>query len=270
LHDGKKIVKSIRFPLDEEEIADRLARIKRGEILEEEREIVRGESGIITNDPRLSKIAKYHPGEITIDEESFDTLRRASIILAERETSASLSGEDLQIIQMIRTLDELQSFSNVLSARLSDWKKLTFQDEAIENIAEMKERTGSSIELLERRIEESMKRIAPNLSEIAEPLIGARLIALSGGLKKLASMPASTIQIMGAEKALFRYKSGEGSPPKHGIIYMHPLIRRTRRKGKAARIISTMIATAAKADAFTKRYIANELRERMERRLKES
>ncbi|HID25491.1 MAG TPA: C/D box methylation guide ribonucleoprotein complex aNOP56 subunit, partial [Thermoplasmata archaeon] len=62
-----------------------------------------------------------------------------------------------------------------------------------------------------------MQKVAPNLAAVAGPLLGARLITLAGGLDRLARMPASTIQIIGAERALFRYKHGEGTPPKHGV-----------------------------------------------------
>jgi len=70
---------------------------------------------------------------------------------------------------------------------------------------------------LEDYIEKLMKEIAPNLSEIATPKIGARLILLAGGLKELSLLPSSTIQVLGAEKALFLHLSKGIKPPKHGV-----------------------------------------------------
>ncbi|MEM4273748.1 MAG: hypothetical protein QW420_05270, partial [Candidatus Caldarchaeum sp.] len=73
-------------------------------------------------------------------------------------------------------------------------------------------------------IKDLMASEAPNLSAVAGPVLGSRLISLAGGLENLARLPASTIQVLGAEKALFRFlKTGRGAP-KHGVIFQHPLI----------------------------------------------
>ena len=76
---------------------------------------------------------------------------------------------------------------------------------------------------------------------------------------------------MGAEKALFRFKKEGGKPPKHGVIFQHPLVNRSSRdhRGKVARILATKTAIASKADVFTKRDIANELKEDIEKRITE-
>jgi nucleolar protein 56 len=116
-----------------------------------------------------------------------------------------------------------------------------------------------------------MNTIAPNTSVIIGPLIGARLIALAGGMQKMAMMPASTIQILGAEKALFRFKKEGGKPPKHGVIFQHPSINcapKTQR-GRIARLFGTKISTAIKADVFTKRNISDELQQDIKIRLQE-
>ena len=84
-------------------------------------------------------------------------------------------------------------------------------------------------------------------------------------------MPASTVQLLGAEKALFRYKKEGGKPPKHGVIFQHPLINKAPRKdrGKIARILATKISIAAKADVFTKKDISDILKNDLERRIKD-
>lgn len=105
---------------------------------------------------------------------------------------------------------------------------------------------------IEKYIEEKMDKIAPNLKNIAGSSLGAKLIAHTGSIKKLAMYPASTIQIMGAEKALFRhFKTGE-SPPKHGLIYQHPKIRASKWwvRGKIARLLGLKISLAIKKDYF--------------------
>lgn len=124
---------------------------------------------------------------------------------------------------------------------------------------------------LHEYIDEAMKEVAPNIRGLVGPLLGARLIALAGGLSKLATLPASTIQVLGAEKALFRALRTGGKPPKHGVIFQHPEIHRAPRwqRGKIARALAAKLAIAARIDAFTGEYKAEELKEELEKRIKE-
>jgi len=124
---------------------------------------------------------------------------------------------------------------------------------------------------LEKYIDEAMKEVAPNIRGLVGPLLGARLIALAGGLSKLAMLPASTIQVLGAEKALFRALRTGGKPPKHGVIFQYPAIHRSPRwqRGKIARALAAKLAIAARIDAFTGEYKADMLKEELENRIKE-
>ena len=101
-------------------------------------------------------------------------------------------------------------------------------------------------------INDLMNNVAPNLSAIAGPTIGARLIAKSGGLMKLAKLPSSTIQVLGAEKALFRSLKSGSRPPKHGIIFQHDKVHSSPKwqRGKIARSLASKIAIAARIDVF--------------------
>ena len=116
-----------------------------------------------------------------------------------------------------------------------------------------------------------MKEVAPNITALVGPLLGARLISLAGGLDELARMPASTIQVLGAEKALFRALRTGGRPPKHGIIFQYPEIHRSPRwqRGKIARALAGKLAIAARVDAFTGQYIGEQLKEALEKRIEE-
>ena len=97
-----------------------------------------------------------------------------------------------------------------------------------------------------------MNTLAPNISSIAGENIGARLIAKAGSLEKLARIPSSTIQILGAEKALFRALKTGSKPPKHGILFQHDDIHTAPKwqRGKIARSIASKIAIAARVDAY--------------------
>ena len=123
----------------------------------------------------------------------------------------------------------------------------------------------------ERYIEELMSAEAPNISATAGPILGAKLISMAGGLEKLARLPASTIQVLGAEKALFRFfRTGRGAP-KHGILFQSPLVHGSPKhlRGKIARALAATIAIAAKIDYFTREDRGAELREKLEKRVQE-
>lgn len=120
-------------------------------------------------------------------------------------------------------------------------------------------------------IAQVMKEVAPNISALVGPLLGARLISLAGSLEELAFLPASTIQVLGAEKALFRALRTGGKPPKHGVIFQYPDIHRSPRwqRGKIARALAAKLAIAAKVDHFTGRFIGDKLREALRKRIEE-
>ncbi|MBR5504395.1 MAG: ATP-binding protein [Methanobrevibacter sp.] len=109
---------------------------------------------------------------------------------------------------------------------------------------------------LEKYIDTKMEEIAPNLRDLLGPTLGAKLIAHIGSIKRLANYPASTVQIMGAEKAIFRHlKTGE-RPPKHGLIFQHPSVRGAKwwNRGKVARNLALKITLAVRKDVFSGEY----------------
>jgi nucleolar protein 56 len=126
-------------------------------------------------------------------------------------------------------------------------------------------------EELTKYIEKVTREVAPNFSELATPLLAAKLISKAGGLEKLAKLSSSSIQLMGSEKALFRYLHGKGKPPKHGLIFNHPLIQKSpaKSRGKIARVLASKLSMAAKIDFFTGKYKADELKKELEERIKE-
>jgi len=123
---------------------------------------------------------------------------------------------------------------------------------------------------LEGYIGRVAKEVAPNVTELVGPLLAARLISLAGSLEELATMPASTIQVLGAEKALFRALRTGGRPPKHGIFQYPDIFRAPRwQRGKIARALASKLAIAAKVDAFSGRFIGDRLREELQQRIAE-
>ena len=98
----------------------------------------------------------------------------------------------------------------------------------------------------------STQALAPNLSALAGPILAARLISRAGGLSYLAQMPSSRVQVMGAEKSLFKHLRGHAPSPKHGIIYRHPAVIGSPRKlrGRVARTLAAKLAIAARLDYY--------------------
>ncbi|HDJ89339.1 MAG TPA: C/D box methylation guide ribonucleoprotein complex aNOP56 subunit, partial [Thermoprotei archaeon] len=146
-----------------------------------------------------------------------------------------------------------------------------FDFQPILSLAENITKLYSLRKILEKYIDEAMKVVAPNLRGLVGPLLGARLIALAGGLNKLAMLPASTIQVLGAEKALFRALRTGGRPPKHGVIFQYPSIFRAPKwqRGKIARTLAAKIAIAARIDAFSGEYKVDEILEELNKRIEE-
>ncbi|MBS7608091.1 MAG: C/D box methylation guide ribonucleoprotein complex aNOP56 subunit [Candidatus Bathyarchaeia archaeon] len=126
-------------------------------------------------------------------------------------------------------------------------------------------------ESMEKYIDNVMEEVAPNIKALTGALLGARLIALAGGLTNLAKMPASTLQVLGAEKALFRSLKTGTKPPKHGIIFQHPYLHEAKKwqRGKIARALAGKLAIAARTDVFGGRYIGDELKADLEKRVEE-
>ncbi|MEE1150076.1 MAG: ATP-binding protein [Methanobrevibacter sp.] len=112
---------------------------------------------------------------------------------------------------------------------------------------------------IEEYVDFKMQEIAPNLRLLVGASLGAKLISHAGGLKRLAMYPSSTVQIMGAEKALFRHLKSGDRPPKYGLIYQHPQVRGAKwwNRGKIARMLAGMISHAVRRDVFTKTFDEN-------------
>ncbi len=141
-----------------------------------------------------------------------------------------------------------------------------------EDIKQMQAVAESILRLFEAKkgltkyVEKSMEEAMPNFSAVAGPLLGARLLSVAGSLDRLAMMPSSTIQLLGAEKALFRHLKGEGKAPKYGILFGHPLIQQVpkEQKGKVARLVAAKLSLAARLDRFSGKDQGKPLRTELE------
>ena len=218
-----------------------------------------------------------------LNEIAVEASRRA---VAERERAS-----DAQLVHAIRSMDDAERVANELAERVSEWAGSLFEGPGtgVEYAREVAGREGETdgerrlIALAERTVgiadeaeelrgfvERETPTVAPNLAALAGPVLAARLISMAGGLKPLARMPSGTVQVLGAEEALFAHLRGHAPSPKHGVIYVHEYVRGTHpeNRGSAARALAGKLAIAARIDHYSgdrRPELEAELDERMAR-----
>ena len=143
--------------------------------------------------------------------------------------------------------------------------------EAVKNLSRAMQESQASRAKLEKYLDVRMQQVAPNLATLAGPVIGARLIMQAGGLTRLASLPTGTVQLLGAEKAMFRHLKKGSNPPKHGIIFQHPLVHNAPlwQRGPLARTLAAKLSLAARADAYSRNDLTGLLKDQLDKRAAE-
>jgi nucleolar protein 56 len=178
----------------------------------------------------------------------------------------SESGDKSKITQKL-LVDQLK-FPKVKAANILAARETTMGSELPpQDIQIIKDQATIVVDLFNRRqtlekwMEEAMRVVAPNICGVISPLLGARLISQAGSLKDLALSTSSKIQILGAEKALYRTLKTGAPPPKHGVIYQDPRINQAKwwQRGKISRVLSGRISIAARMDYFEAEDKAKEL-----------
>ncbi|ELY42013.1 Pre-mRNA processing ribonucleoprotein, binding domain-containing protein [Natronorubrum sulfidifaciens JCM 14089] len=171
-------------------------------------------------------------------------------------------------------MDDCTRTANELAERLAEWagtvdpdagtgidyaRDLVARDDLEPNqkpLVSLAERVASladEADTLQTYVERQTPVVAPNLAALAGPVLAARLISLAGGLESLAKKPSGTVQVLGAEDALFAHLRGHAPSPKHGIIYTHDAVRGTHpdERGSAARAVAGKLAIAARVDHYS-------------------
>lgn len=212
--------------------------------------------------------------------------------------------KDLVIVQASNSLESLNKFLNILTEHFKEWFWLNYPEHRGENESIIRniikhgarenfpDYTGSygidfdekdrkvirefaqEIEHLmelkkskEAYLKQLAKEVAPNISGLVGEIMASRLIASAGSLEKLAQMPASTLQLLGAEKALFRHlRNRNAKPPKYGMLYESSYVNNApfEKKGKVARIVASQLSKAAKIDFYSKRDDSKKMKDEME------
>lgn len=299
LVEGGRVVAEKRFPAQAREVADRLIRLRRGEILEEERGLSR--EGLEVLDARLKplgRVADKNPFfDLPVEEPEARLLHEASLLVARDESRQAAGEKDRFVAHAVRAVDDVNVALNTLVERVREWYGLHYpealagftdprkliaslaKDPHREAVAGAGARDSIGVEFspeglgtlqgfaagletmykererLERLLEREMPSVAPALSRVAGPLVAARLVSQAGSLERLAGMPASTLQTLGAETALFAHLKEGTKPPKHGVIFQHGLVNTAPywQRGRMARILAAGASLAARLDYFGNR-----------------
>ena len=205
---------------------------------------------------------------------NIDDINRAANTLVKRlrewyelynpEFSRKTTEHEIFVEKIISEKDEKEEGSMGSDLSKEDLKPILVLADEINNLYKLKQHQESYLEKL-------MQTNCPNITAVAGALIGARLIAIAGDLRRLIGFPASTVQLLGAEKALFRHmKNKKSLPPKYGVIIKHPLVEKANKKivGKVSRALADKISLASKIDYFKGEFIGDKLRKDLEERFK--
>lgn len=190
-----------------------------------------------------------------------------SLHFPELEEELDSDEEFVKILSKEVRRQDLEAFSSL--AENSNGKE--FLDEDLEILQGTANSLLSELEHrdeLEQYIRDLAREEMPNLSELLGPVLTAKMVALSGSLEDLAKSPASTIQMLGAEKALFRHLRGGGRPPKHGALFEHQFVSSLpeESRGKMARFLANKSAMAARLDLYGDKQKGKELRQEAQER----
>lgn len=214
---------------------------------------------------------------------------------------SKMERRDKLIIQSVSALNDLDKILNFMSERLREWYGLHYPEveikdhekfakqiakfgtrEKFENYSKSMgmELKGEDIKILQTYaerlaklyglkkeltdyLEKAVPEEIPNVNALLGSILAARLLTLAGSLERLAKLPSSTVQLLGAERSLFKYLKGRDAkrPPKFGILFLHPDISGSKKEyqGKVARLLSSKLTLAARTDFYTKRDITKQL-----------
>ncbi|MFB6283252.1 MAG: NOP5/NOP56 family protein [Halobacteria archaeon] len=207
-------------------------------------------------------------------DEYYDLLHEVSIAAAERDLEDASRHRERAIVNAVRTYESLNEAGNLMNERYDDWIEDSPEDGnppvVVEDLENVNEEVTELREELREYVEQQVSEVAPNLASMSPGMVAARLIEKAGGLKELARMPSSTVQVLGAEDSLFNHLRSDSPPPKHGVIYLHPYVRNTSKteRGSAARLVAGKLTIAARIDYYSGE-INEELSEELDQKIEE-
>ncbi|KAG0328030.1 snoRNP complex protein nop56 [Dissophora globulifera] len=199
---------------------------------------------------RIREWYSWHfPELVKIVNDNYKYAKLAQLI----KNKSDLSESKLEALEEI-TGDATQAQQIIDAARASMGTDISVIDMInIENFAKRVIDLADYRKKLHEYLISKMNSVAPNLSALIGEMVGARLISHAGSLTNLSKYPASTVQILGAEKALFRALKTKGNTPKYGLIYHSSFIGRAgaKNKGRISRFVANKCSIASRIDCFS-------------------
>jgi nucleolar protein 56 len=286
LEDGV-VVRAVRATDDTELLRDRLRLRREGHLTPEEEQLLSERNAEVwtTRDRRLAASGlRWDPEAPGPSEELRGTadpslLRIALIQDAERSLEAAWD-PSIHVEEAVRAVADLDRVQNLIGERLGSWVSRDAPEidradhrrvvesaleassprflgpsdpalkEARQRLAELYRSVEQARSELEHAVASAVPQRTPNLVSLLGPELSARLLAQAGGLERLARLPASTIQVLGAERAFFEHLRGHAPPPRHGLLFLHPALQSAGRveRGRLARALAGKVAIAARLD----------------------
>jgi nucleolar protein 56 len=263
------IVNRFDAPTELEPLFERLRLRRDGRRTPEELQLLATTKGLdrFTRDRRLAvEGVRLEPRPVRRREAllpaQFGPIWRELLLRDASETLTRTWDPSVHVDEAVRSLADYDEVLNLLGERLESWS--TRADtvpgvgpepspellEARKRLGELRAAVHSNRTDLEHTLERVTPELAPNLSGLLGPLLAARLISRAGGLARLARLPASTIQVLGAERAFFEHLRGRAPPPRHGLLFIHPDVQGAPRavRGRIARALAGKAAIAARLD----------------------
>ena len=166
------------------------------------------------------------------------------------------------------------NYADEIEERIQNSMGSNLAEEHLNTIQNLSQKILSLIEFkenLENDLDNLLNSVAPNLKAIIGTQLTGKLISRAGSLKRLSKMPSSTIQVLGAEKALFRSLNKKNESPKHGIIFTWSHIRGSKlwQRGKISRLLAGKISICSKVDYFKGNFIGDKISAVLEKKIEE-
>jgi len=287
LVEGGSVVRSVFGPVDPAALAERVRARRLGALTPEEQTLLseRGTAPWTTRDRRLVphglRLDPRAPADLAALPSGVDpALERGLLLAAGEEALAAAWDPSVHVQEAVRAATDLDRVHNLVGERLGSWvsrdrpevdpgdharaARVLLEGEAPSPLAP----TDPALTAARRRLAELYRSIeatraeltlavegtgpsrTPNLCALLGPELAARMVAQAGGLERLARLPSSTVQVLGAERAFFEHLRGRAPPPRHGLLFVHPAIQSAPRgeRGKLARALAGKVAIAARLD----------------------
>lgn len=313
-----RIIDRRLMPKDAQQVAEKLATMQRGGLIDEERELAAEAEKPYVSERRQSELGKpmmFDSSFIKASDYGYDeTFMHEAMLGLGRLRSSEPVPRDRSLVQAIRSLDDQIATINLYNERLHEWYGMHFPEladyahdkryaelvarygdrnsvmqelgidiesigsdmddediRAMSDLADTLDRLYEDCDRTEAYIQGIVEQTCPNMCAMLGGPLAARMVSLAGGLERLASLPSSTVQLLGAEKAMFRSIRSGKKGPKHGVIYQHPAVHRAPywQRGKIARALAGKVLIAAKIDQYHGEFAGDRLNAELEKRVEE-